>query len=418
VKRYDRYKDSGIEWIGEIPEHWEVKRLKYVVEMNSGNGITSEMIKEEGDFPVFGGNGIRGYYSHYTHEGSFILIGRQGALCGNINYSNGKFWASEHAIVCTPKIEYNVKWFGELLRTMNLNQYSVSAAQPGLSVENLKVLQIPIPPLPEQHAIAAYLDRKTAEIDALIVDKKRLLELYEEEKTALINQAVTKGITPGVPMKDSGVEWLGEVPEGWEVVRFNQFIDLRHGYQFRNFDFTTSGIKIIKISQLLPNGKLEVDDVSYISEDRLKDFTDILINEGDILMALTGGTIGKIIRAPEINEPLLQNYRVGNFFPKNESITKDFLFWILSSRLILEQILFDQRETGQPNIGKEDFSRMVIVLPPNTSEQHRIVRHIESENARIDAKKAKTEKLIELLVEYRAALISEVVTGGGRIVGL
>ena len=121
-------KDSGIEWVGAIPKHWEVKKLKLLAGFRSGDGITALSIFGEGHYPVYGGNGLRGYTSSFTHSGDFVLIGRQGALCGNINYASGQFWASEHAVVVTPKPNIRVRWFGELLRCMNLGQYSQSAA--------------------------------------------------------------------------------------------------------------------------------------------------------------------------------------------------------------------------------------------------------------------------------------------------
>ena len=120
------------------------------------------------EYPVYGGNGLRGHFLEYTHEGEFALIGRQGALCGNVNYASGKFWASEHAIVVSPTKELIVRYIGELLRAMNLNQYSVAAAQPGLSAEQIGRLIIPLPAEKEQHTIARFLDHKTAQIDALI----------------------------------------------------------------------------------------------------------------------------------------------------------------------------------------------------------------------------------------------------------
>ena len=184
-------KDSGIEWLGEIPEKWEVKRLKFVSDFKSGNGITANLIKNDGEYAVYGGNGLRGYTSSYTHEGSYVLIGRQGALCGNINYADGKFWASEHAVVATLASDYNLFWFGELLRTMNLNQYSQSAAQPGLSVDHIKNLFIPVPYPNEQDVIAAYLDGKSTKIDQRISKIKEQIELLKEFRTALITEVVT-----------------------------------------------------------------------------------------------------------------------------------------------------------------------------------------------------------------------------------
>lgn len=184
-------KDSGIEWLGEIPEHWEVKKLKYIANLKSGNNIVSEQIKETGEYPVFGGNGLRGYFSDYTHEGQHILIGRQGAYCGNIKFGMGKFWASEHAIVLTEIIKYEVIYLGELLRSMNLNQYSVSAAQPGLSVDTIKNLLIPFPSLEEQQSIVQYIETETARINQKVAKTEKLIELLSEYRTALISEVVT-----------------------------------------------------------------------------------------------------------------------------------------------------------------------------------------------------------------------------------
>jgi len=184
-------KDSGIEWLGEIPEHWEVKKIKQIAFLKSGEGIKSEQIEETGEFPVYGGNGLRGYFSEYTHEGNFILIGRQGALCGNINCVSGKFWASEHAVVVDLSQEYDLLWASELLSAMNLNQYSISAAQPGLSVENIKNLKIPIPKLSEQKVIAKSLEELNKKNKDKIQMIEKEIQLLNEYKTSLINEAVT-----------------------------------------------------------------------------------------------------------------------------------------------------------------------------------------------------------------------------------
>lgn len=191
LEPHTRFKDSGIEWLGEVPEGWEVKRLSYLALLKSGESITSEQIAEGGQCPVYGGNGMRGYFSDYTHEGLFVLIGRQGALCGNINYASGRFWASEHAVVVNPLKRFAVKWLGELLRVMNLNQYSISAAQPGLSLSQIGALKIPVPPYQEQTVIANYLDRETAKIDKLTGKVEQAIERLQEYRTALITAAVT-----------------------------------------------------------------------------------------------------------------------------------------------------------------------------------------------------------------------------------
>ena len=186
-----KMKDSGVEWIGEIPEHWSICKIQYMANLKSGYNLTTEEISDEGLYPVYGGNGIRGYYHNFFNEGEYVLIGRQGALCGNINYSTGKFWATEHAVVCYPKMEYATKWFGELLRSMNLNQYSLASAQPGLAVERIKALSIPLPPSTEQQSIANYLDQKCKEIDELISIKKEKIEKLKTYKKSVIFEYVT-----------------------------------------------------------------------------------------------------------------------------------------------------------------------------------------------------------------------------------
>ncbi|MFH1859991.1 MAG: restriction endonuclease subunit S [bacterium] len=186
-----KMKPSGIEWIGEIPEGWEVVKLKYAAKLQSGETITADDITEIGDYPVFGGNGLRGYADSYTNEGNFILIGRQGALCGNINYATGKFWASEHAVVAYLRKPINILWFGELLRAMNLNQYSQAAAQPGLSVDRIKNLFLPFPNYQEQNVIELYIKSETTTINTLISKYQKQIDLMQEYRTSLISQAVT-----------------------------------------------------------------------------------------------------------------------------------------------------------------------------------------------------------------------------------
>lgn len=184
-------KDSGVEWLGEVPEHWIIQKIKWFATMKSGDFITSESIEIEDEFPVYGGNGLRGYSKRYTHDGKYVLIGRQGALCGNINYANGKFWASEHAVVVSPYGNNEFIWLGELFGFMNFNQYSFSAAQPGLAVERIKDLHIPIPPSSEQKLISRFLDFEIQLFESIKDKCNQSITLLQERRTALISAAVT-----------------------------------------------------------------------------------------------------------------------------------------------------------------------------------------------------------------------------------
>lgn len=186
-----KLKPSGERWLGDIPCHWAIKRIKDIADLRSGEGIAAEDIAPIGEFPVYGGNGLRGYTSSFTHDGHFPLIGRQGALCGNINYASGKFWATEHAVVVTPLPPCDTLWLGELLRAMNLNQYSNAAAQPGLAVDRLKFLRLPVPPSEEQTVIAQYnrdVMQRTSQLNQRLGKQVNTLTAYRK---SLIHECVT-----------------------------------------------------------------------------------------------------------------------------------------------------------------------------------------------------------------------------------
>ena len=186
-----RLKPSGVEWLGDVPVHWEIRRLKTLCNMKSGEAITSFAIEDNGEYPVYGGNGLRGYTSDYTHDGDFALIGRQGALCGNVHNARGKFWATEHAVVADLNSRNSMVWFTSLLDTMNLNQYSIAAAQPGLAVERVLNVWATVPPCEEQITIAEFIDQQTSASDTFINLAHRRIELMEEYRTQLIADVVT-----------------------------------------------------------------------------------------------------------------------------------------------------------------------------------------------------------------------------------
>jgi type I restriction enzyme S subunit len=211
--------------------------------------------------------------------------------------------------------------------------------------------------------------------------------------------------------RPSGVEWIGEIPEHWITLSFTKIIKIRHGYQFREYDFTDSGIKIIKITQLDRDGFLNLENCSFIDSNRIDEFERILIYQDDILMCLTGGTIGKIIKVGEVNESLIQNYRVGHFSPLNNKILNDYIFWFMTSSLTTSQMFSEIRETGQPNIGMEDFGKMKVILPP-ISEQEQIVTYLDEKTTIIDKLISTKQRKVELLKEQRTTLINQVITNG------
>ena len=195
---------TSIAWLRgqSIPHHWRNTSVRHIIRgAAAGKAITADSIEADGPIPVYGGNGVRGYTETSTHVGVRILVGRQGALCGNVHLVDGEFWASEHAIVIEPAEGVDARWLGHMLRLMNLGQYSQTAAQPGIGVATLLPLGIPLPPTKEQIAIAERVDTTASEIDALMSKADQFIRLSKERRAALITAAVTGQID--IPASDS-----------------------------------------------------------------------------------------------------------------------------------------------------------------------------------------------------------------------
>jgi type I restriction enzyme, S subunit len=374
-----------LKWLGEIPEHWEVKQLKRLTSLRAGYAITSENIEEVGEYPVFGGNGVRGFTSSYTHEGEFPLIGRQGALCGCVKFAHGKFWASEHAVVATPKPEVNPYWLMYLLGAMSLNAYSESAAQPGLGVETISALRVCMPFITEQRTITAFLDREAAKIDALIAKKEQFIELLQEKRAALISHAVTKGLDPSAPMKDSGVEWLGEIPEHWEVKQLKRLASLRAGYAITS--------EIIE----------EVGEYPVFGGNGIRGFTSSYTHEGEFpLIGRQGALCGCV------------SFAHGRFWASEHAVVvtpkpEVSPYW-LTFLLGAMSLNTYSESAAQPGLGVETISVLRVPMP-HIAEQRAIADFLDSEIAKIDTLRSKINNAIDKLKEYRTALISAAVTG-------
>ncbi|MEL6006721.1 restriction endonuclease subunit S [Citrobacter sp. BNK-39] len=409
-KAYPEYKDSGVEWLGEIPRHWQRFPLKYLVEMKSGESITAADIEPEGNYPVFGGNGLRGYSSKYTHSGSYILIGRQGALCGNVNYAHNQFWASEHALVVKGKKSFNIRWLGELLRAMNLNQYSITAAQPGLSAEALVNLQIPVPPEAEREAVASFIDYEAGKIDNLIEKQQQLIELLKEKRQAVISHAVTKGLNPDVPMKDSGVEWLGDVPKHWDVCAIKHIVStpITDG-PHETPDFIDDGIPFIS-AEAISSGVIDFDKKrACISIKDHKRFSKKYSPQfNDIYMVKSGATTG--ITA------IVETYDDFNIWSPlavircNDYSNPYFVINFMRSKPFQTAIELNWSYGTQQNIGMGVIGNLHIARPP-VSEAIEIATYLRAKCSKFDELIDIAMMQISIMQERRTALISAAVTG-------
>lgn len=419
MKKYDTYKDSGIEWIGEIPEHWTIATIGRLTNLGRGRVISAiEIAENEGEFPVYSSqtenNGIMGCLNSFDFEGEYVTWTTDGANAGTVFYREGKFNCTNVCGTIQPKNWEQIE-LKFLPYYLNLGtKFSVRLdINPKLMNNMMAKIPLVIPPKTEQTAIAAYLDRKTAEIDELIADKKRLLELYEEEKTAIINQAVTKGINPDVPMKDSGIEWLGEIPEHWEVSLLKRFCKVTDGshYSPKTQEFGLPYVSVKDVGEnsidLINCKKISVEDFDALTKNGCKP------KEGDVLLT-KDGTIGRAAIVTSDHEPFVILSSLGLITP-NEKLIAKYLYYYLISGLNIDQMYSFIHGSALTRLTIEKINNLNITIPP-VDEQGEIVNEIESKCSVVNSKKAKTEKLIELLTEYRTALISEVVTGKVKVI--
>jgi type I restriction enzyme S subunit len=441
MKKYDTYKDSGIEWIGEIPSHWDTKRIRHIADifgrigyrgytvedivfdesgavslspsnienqkltLESVTRITQEKYEESPEIMVYENDVVLvktasvGKAAIIRPLNDLATINPQLVVFKNYRIDKAFFYYEIISRIIQDQITQDLN--GGVVNTItqtNLNNYSII-----------------VPPPEEQTAIANYLDRKTAEIDELIADKKRLLELYEEEKTAIIKQAVTKGINPEAPMKDSGIEWLGDVPAHWEVKRVKDVLESVIGggtpstsnplYWDGNIPWVSA--KDMKVEHLFSSQ-------DHITELAVKESSTNYIEDERVIVVVRSGILKHTFPVALNKVPISINQDLKALKPKSY-IFIEFLFWKLKGQS--KDILTYCNKMGATVDSIEMQYLMDFPFPfPPLEEQRLIVHHIKTECALIDAKKTRTEKLIELLTEYRTALISEVVTGRVKVI--
>uniref|UniRef100_A0A7V2ZKN1 Restriction endonuclease subunit S n=1 Tax=Ignavibacterium album TaxID=591197 RepID=A0A7V2ZKN1_9BACT len=419
--KYPNYKPSGIEWIGDIPEHWEVKRLKYVVryqkgknpnEMNvDGKGkvyLTMEYLRSVAKQIFY----VEDYEKYINVTDDDILLLWDGSNAGEFVKGKEGILSSTMAKLVVVNFNESYVWYFFKSFERLLKLFTIGMGVPHVSSEDFENQLIIIPPLAEQTAIANFLDDKTAKIDSLIEKKKKLIELYKEERTAVINQAVTRGINPNVKLKPSGIDWLGNIPEHWEVKKLKYVAKIYGRIGYRGYtigDMVNEGEGAITLSPSnMVNGYMDYNNCAYISLEKYEESPEIKIFNGDIVFVKTGSTFGKTALVTNLEEKVTINPQLIVF--KEIKIDNKFLLYLFISELVQYQVNISVIGGTIPTISQEKINNYLLIIPP-IYEQQQIIEYIEAEMKRIDEKIKRTEKEIELLQEYRTALISEVVTG-------
>lgn len=440
MKQYPKYKPSNIDWIGDIPEHWDVKRLKYVASANPSN--IDKKSKEDED-TIFLCNYVDVYKNDFiTDEIEFMKATASKAQIEKFTLKKGDIIATKDSesandigiaalvkqdfedVVCGYHLTYikPEKLVGEYLFRQFQSEYikrkfetlANGVTRYALGVDAFNCLNLVLPPEHEQTAIANYLDKKTQEIDQLIDDKRQLIQLFEEEKTTIISQFITKGLDHNIEMINSGIEWIGEIPKHWKTKKLKYVLSdkLKYGANESADEENRENPRYIRITDFGKNGKLKKDTFKSLPPEKANEY---LLKEGDILFARSGATVGKTFQFKNYNGIACFAGYLIKASPNPELILSDYLYLFTktSNYKQWKNSIFNQATIQ--NIGADKYAYLDITIP-KVEEQKVIIDHIHKESDRIDSKIKKTKKLIDLLIEYRSALISEVVTGKVKVI--
>jgi len=427
LKPYLKYKDSGIQWIGEIPEGWEVRKIKHISNTVAGGTpsttkleywdgnipwlpsgmIHSNIIKEEDVFKYITLEGLNNSSTKKIRKNS-PLIALTGATCGNVSYLTFEATANQSVVGIETNKEANPKYiFYHLLsqrKQILINK--TGGAQSGINEQNVKEIFCSYPPLSEQTAIANFLDKETTRIDVLIEKDKKLIALLKERRTALINQAVTKGLDPNAKMKDSGIEWVGEIPEGWEVhkLKYKTIINKKKLEDDINPNCV---INYLDISNVDSSGNI-LDIKEHFFEDAPSRARRIPRSRDTIL-----STVRTYLKAIAYLENIPDNLIVSTGFAVLEpikSINSKYLFYSTSSEVFIQNVIAYSKGVAYPAINPPELGQIPIIMPL-LSEQTTIVNFLDKATEKIDKTIRKIEEKIKLLEEYKKSLIHHVVTG-------
>ena len=400
-----------------LPSGWEFKNLKDITcSFKSGFSITSENISEDTTlFPVYGGNGLRGYTSTFTHDSAYTLIGRQGALCGNLNYVEGKSFISEHAIAVKANNENETKFLYYNFLRLNLNKLSEASAQPGLSVEKLLKLETLVPPLAEQQKIAQALTDADNYISALekLIEKKKMIKeglmanlltgKQRLKEFAFNEDGTAKGY------KDSE---LGKIPEDWEIGNLGNLTTLkaRIGWQGLTVaEYLDQGDYYLVTGTDFNEGFIDFDHCPYVDKSRYSQDPNIQLKNNDVLVT-KDGTIGKVAFIENLDLPATLNSGVFVVRPIGSGINSKFLYYILMSKYFDDFLKKITAGSTITHLYQKDFVHFDFVLP-TLEEQNSIVNCLSNVDHDLKILKKKLTKAKNL----KQGMMQKLLTGEIRL---
>lgn len=389
-QRYDSYKPSGIDWIGEIPSHWELLRMRFLCDMITGDKDTINKV-DDGEYPFYVRSPQIERINSYSFDGEAVLMAGDGVGAGKVvHYANGKF--DFHQRVYNFHNFKGIKGIFLFHYLKTLFKYKIEEGGAKNTVDSvrqpwLKDFPICVPSLPEQEAIATWLDEKCSEIDAAIAKVDREIELIYELKQSEISRVVTRGLNPDVPLKQSGIDWIGEVPEHWEISKLKYFSNIFSGEPLDN-EFKTDDIEI----PIYGGGNI----LGYSKSSNCQANTLILGRVGG------DGTVRLIKK---------KFWATDNALIIDTVLNKTYVQGVLNCAELLRL----STSTAQPLLTSSKIGDLYVPLPPLT-EQQSISDYLDRKCAEIDGLKEKLVKKRETLKELRQSIISEVVTGKRKVI--
>lgn len=432
--RYLEYKESGIEWLGKIPAHWEIRKLRFIcklIQTGKTPPTSEEKYYENVTIRWFSPSDFteqlvlqrptRFLSSLAVKDKMAPIFGKGSLMIVGIGATTGKVGLLEEPSSCNQQITGLVfkpnilpRFAGYFFKTQEeiLNSIAPSATLPILNNELIANLSLPFPPKTEQQKIVDYIEIEIKRLDKLIAAKERLLDLLAEKRRALITHAVTRGLNADVPMRDSGVEWLGEIPKHWKVLRL-KFLVSKIGSGKTPLGgadtYVSKGIPLIRSQNVHFEG-LSQDDLVFIDHDTDKQMTNSRTFNGDVLLNITGASIGRCCLVPKSIYQANVNQHVCVMRPLFKILNNKFLKLFVESDVGQAQVFVGEQGISREGLTFEQIGNFVLSLPL-LKEQEKIVAYIETQTKKLDLLKAATERTISLLKERRASLIAAAVTG-------
>lgn len=424
MERYENYKDSGEQWLGQVPSHWEIKRLgSYFIERRvkvSDKDYEPLSVTKLGVFPQWENVAKTndGDNRKLVKAGDFVINSRSDRR-GSSGVSDRDGSVSLINIVLKPRQNIYGRFCNYLLKSHAFieeyyrNGRGIVADLWTTRYDEMKLIKLALPPIEEQILMCDYLDSVTEEINKAIAQQQRMIDLLKERKQIIIQSAVTKGLDPNVPMKDSGVNYIGKIPQAWGTCRLKNYLSLkgRIGWNgLRSEEFKEKSYAYLVTGQDFESSTIDWSKCYQIDKCRYDEDPFIQLKNGDLLIT-KDGTIGKVAKVVGMDKPACLNSGIFVMKQKKKGIfTQDFLYWYLSSNILKDYNQYTNTGTTIQHLYQNVFERMTFLIP-TIEEQERISLYLDSECAKWDEAIKQHKNIADALRERKSIIINDVVTG-------